>query len=108
MRRIVRACINATGFFQVRAQIARGGFLLCNGFLAAGPFGIIGHHFKGMEVDVPVRTIERAEAATDTPVFDDDFERIAATDGPNGAAHHAEGVAALAARSSDKVLLKAE
>src|SRR5207302_10310947 len=105
MRRIVRARINATGLLQVCAEIARSGFHLHNGFLAAWPIGILGHHFKRMQIDVAVRTIPRAKSATDTPVFNEDFERIAATYGPNGTAHHTKGIAALSAGRRDEVLI---
>ena len=97
MRCIVRACVNATGLFQVCAEIAGGGLLFHNGFFATGPFWIVGHHFEGVKVDVPVRAIERAKPAADTPIFDNDFQGIAAADGADGAANHAERVAALAA-----------
>src|ERR1700687_6146318 len=70
MRRIVRACVNATWFFQVRAEIARGRLLFDSGFHAAGPFGILGHHFKRMKDNVPIRAVARAEAARNGPVAD--------------------------------------
>src|SRR5258705_7547744 len=108
MRRIVGTCINATGLLQVCAEMARGGFHLYNGFLAAWPIGIVSHHIKGMQVDVPVRAILRTKAATDTPIFNKDFERIAATYGPHRAAHHTERIAALTAGSRDEILIEAQ
>src|SRR5258708_6641970 len=61
-----------------------------------------------MQVDVPVGTILCAKAATDTPVFNEDFQRIAATYGGDGTAHHTKRIAALAARCCDQVLIGAE
>src|SRR3974390_3186202 len=81
MCRVVRAGIDATRLFQVRAKIAGRGFLFDDGFLPPHLLGIVGHHFEGMKVDVAVGTITRAKAAADAPVFDDHFERMAAADG---------------------------
>src|SRR5712671_6425345 len=61
-----------------------------------------------MQVDIAVRTIACTKAATDAPVFNKDFQRIAATNGPHRAAHHAERIAALPARGRDEVLIEAE
>jgi hypothetical protein len=74
MRGVVRAGVDAAWFFQVRAQIARSCFLFNDCFFASGALGIVNHHFEWMQIDVAVRTILRAEAAPDAPVFDDDFE----------------------------------
>jgi hypothetical protein len=60
VRGIMRASVNATRFFQVRAQIARSCFLLDGRLLAAGMFGIVSHHFKWMQIDIPVRAVARA------------------------------------------------
>ena len=79
-----------------------------SGLLAAWPIGILDHYLEWMEVNVPVRTIASTESATDAPVFDDDFQRIPATNGPDRTAHHTKRVAALAAGSSDEVLLEAQ
>src|SRR5258708_28108333 len=97
MRRVVRARVDAARFFQVRAEIAGGRFLLDDGFFSAGVLGIVSEHFEWMQVDVAVGAIARAEAAPDAPVFDNDFNGIAAADGADGAADHADRVAALAA-----------
>ena len=53
---------------------------------------------EGMHIDVSIRTIFRAKATTDAPILDDHLERIAPPDRADRATHHAEGVAALAAR----------
>src|SRR4029077_11152474 len=94
---VVGTGIDATGFLQVGAEIAGRGFLFDDGFLAAGMVGIFGDDFEGMEIDVAVRAVARAKAATDTPVFDDDFEGIAAADGTDRTTDHAQRIPALAA-----------
>src|SRR5260370_9757924 len=54
MRGIVRTGVNATRFFQVRAEIARSSFLLDRRFFSAGPLRIGSHPFKWMQIDVAV------------------------------------------------------
>src|SRR5713226_3418432 len=108
MRGIVRTGVNATRFFQVRAEIARSSFLLDRHFFSAGPLRIGNHHFKWMQIDVAVRTILCAEAAADAPIFDDDFERIAPANRADGAADHTQRVAALAAARGDEILIEAQ
>jgi hypothetical protein len=105
---VVRAGVNATWFFQVRAQIARGRFLLDDSFLAAGVLWIVREHFEWMEIDVAIRAIARAQAAADAPVLDDHFEGIAAANGADRAADHAERVAALAARRGNEVVFESQ
>ena len=105
---VVRAGVDAAGFFQVRAEIAGSGFLLDDGFLAAGVFGVVGQNFKRMQVDIAVGTIARAETAADAPIFDDDFQGIAAANRADWAAHHAKRVAALAAACGDKITIKTQ
>ncbi len=108
MRGVVRAGVNATRFFQVRAEVAGSCFLLDDGFFASGARGIVNHHFERMQIDVAVRTILRAKAAPDAPILDDDFERIAPANRANGAADHAQRVAALAATGGDEILVEAQ
>ena len=108
MRGVVRAGVDAAGFFEVCAEVARSGFLLDGGFFAAGMLGIFGQDLEGMKIDVAVRTVARAKAAADAPIFDDDFQRIAAANGADGAANHAEWVAALAAACGDEKMIEAE
>ena len=98
---VVRASVDAAGFFEIGAEVAAGGFLFDGGFFAAGMFGIVSHDFERMKVDVAVGAIARAEAATDAPIFNDNFERITAANGADRAADHAEGIAALAATRGD-------
>src|SRR5215469_4554299 len=108
VRGVVRAGVDAARLFQVRAEVAGSCLLLDRRFLPAGIFGIVGKNFERVQVDVAVRAIASAQAATDAPVLDDDFERIAAANGPHRAADHAEGVAALAAGSGDEVVIEAQ
>src|SRR6266481_5604182 len=108
MRGIVRTSVDAAWFFQVRAEIARSSLLLDGRLLAPGALGIVDHHFERMQVDVAVGTILRAEAAADAPILDDDFERIAPSNRADGAADHAERIAALPATGGDKILIEAQ
>src|SRR5258708_40246776 len=108
MRGVVRAGVDAAWFFQVRAEVAGSCFLLDGGFLAAGAFGIIHHHFERVQINIAVRTILRAEAATDAPILDDDFERISPSNRTDGAADHAKRVAALAATRGDEILVESQ
>ena len=108
MRGVVRAGVDAAWFFEVCAEVARSGFLLDGGFFAAGMLGIFGQDLEGMKIDVAVRTVARAKATADAPIFDDDFQRIAAANGADGAANHAKWVAALAAACGDEKMIEAE
>src|SRR5207237_531369 len=85
MRCVVWTGVYAAGFLQVRAKIAGGCLLLDDRLLAAGILRIVRKNFEGMQIDIAVGAIPRAEPAADAPILDDDFERIAATDGANGA-----------------------
>ena len=107
MRGVVRASIDATGLFQVRAQIARSRFLLDDSFFAAGSLRIVDHHFERVQIDIAVGAILRAKAAADAPILDDDFERIAPSNRADGTADHAKWIAALAAAGGDKILVEA-
>ena len=105
---IVRTCVNATRLRQVGAQIAGSGFLFYDRFGAAGMIGIFVHHLERMQIDIAVRTVACAQAAADAPILDDDFERIAAANGADRAAHHAERIAALPATGGNQILLEAQ
>jgi len=59
-----------------------------------------------MQIDVAVGTILRAQAAADAPIFDDDFERIAAPNRADRAARPCKWVAALPAARRDKILIE--
>ena len=108
MRGVVRACVDAAWFFQVRAKIARSSFLSDGRFLAAAPLRIVNHHFERMQIYIAVGTILRTQAAADAPIFDNDFQRIAPANRTDGAADHAEWVAALAATRGHEILVEAQ
>ena len=73
MRRIVRTSVHTARFFVVMAKIARSCFLPRTGNPASRMLGIIQLNREGMQVDVSVGAIVRAQPATNAPVFDDDF-----------------------------------
>jgi hypothetical protein len=108
MRRIMRTGIHTTRLGVVVTQIARRGFHTYTGYLVSGMRGIVEFGRKGVKIDIPVRTIIRAQTTANAPVFDDHFQRVAPPDGADGASHHAKRVAALAARCSHKILIEAQ
>ena len=61
-----------------------------------------------MKINIPVRAVSRAQAATNTPVFDDDFQRISAADGADRASDHAERIATLTAGSGYEIFVEAQ
>ena len=103
---IVRARIHTTGFCLLGAEIAGGRLLLDHSFFLSRMFMVIGLRGKRMHIDIAVRAILSAQAAADAPVFNDDLKRIAAADGSDRAAYHAERVATLAAGSCHKKIFK--
>src|SRR5579883_197119 len=105
---VMRAGVDAARLLQMGAQIARGRFLFNGSFFASRMIRILGHDFEGMQVDVAVRTIARAEAAADAPVFNNHFQRIAPANGADWAANHAERVAALTAARCDQIVIEAQ
>src|SRR5229473_423033 len=108
MRGVVRAGVDAARFFQVRAEIARSRFLLDRRLLVPGSLRIVDHHFEGVQIDVAVRTVLRAEAAADAPILDDDFQRIAPSNRTDRTADHAEWIAALPATRGDEILIETQ
>ncbi len=108
MRRVVRACVHATWFGMVVAQVARRCFRARRRNLASGMRGIVEFDRERMQVDISVGAVVGAEAAADAPVLDDDFERVATADRADGASDHAERIAALTAGSGDQVLVEAQ
>src|SRR5215470_14833221 len=108
VRSVVRAGVDTTWLFQVRAKVAGSGFLLDHGFLATRTFRIVGEDFEWVQVDIAVGAITRAQAAADAPVLDDDFQRIAAANGTDGTADHAERIAALAAGRGYKIVFETQ
>ena len=74
MRCVVWTGVHAARFLQMRAKIAGSRFLLDDRFLAAGILRIVSQNFEGMQIDIAVGAIPRAEPAADAPILDDDFE----------------------------------
>src|SRR3974377_2185953 len=105
---IMRARVDAAGFLQVGAKVARGGFLLDDGFFAAWIFEVVDANLEWMKIDVAVGAVARAKAAADAPIFDDDFERIAPADSADGAADHTERIAALAAGRGEQEIFEGQ
>ena len=106
MRRVMGTGVHATGFCMLRAQVAGCRLILGDHDLA--PREIFGGHRERMHADIPVRAILRAQPAADAPVFDDDLERLAATDRSHRTAHHAQRVAALTAGSRHQEVFEAQ
>src|SRR5579864_1655186 len=61
-----------------------------------------------MHIDIAVGTILRAQSATDAPILDNHFQRIAPPNRADRTAHHAQRVAALPAGSRDKIFIEAQ
>ena len=108
MSRVVRARVDAAWFRMLRAEIARSGFLFHDRARTPRRIRIGNLNGKRMHVDIAVGTILRAQTATDAPVFDDHFQRIAAPNRTNGTTDHAERVAALPARGGYQVFVEAQ
>src|SRR5580700_4752213 len=88
MRRVMRAGVYATRFSVVGAQIAGRSLIPDNFSPAAGPIAL--GNAEWVKSDVAVRAIAGAQAATNTPVFDDHLKRLAPPDGAYRASDHAE------------------
>jgi hypothetical protein len=74
----------------------------------SGAIRIIILHFERMQIYISVWTIARAQSASDAPVFDNYFQRIAPPDRSYRAANHTQRVAALPAARSDQILLETQ
>src|SRR5579863_9066685 len=92
----------------MRAEIARSGLLFDDCFFATRTIRIVGHNFERMQIDISIRTVERAKPAADAPIFDDDFERVTPSNGAYGTSDHAKRVAALPATGGDEVLFESQ
>src|ERR1700733_6536087 len=73
MRRVVRAGIHAAGLGQVRTQIARSRLLLYDGYLPPNVHRIIFEYRERMHIDISIRAVFLAQAASDAPILDDHF-----------------------------------
>src|ERR1700687_4077694 len=86
---VVRAGVDATGLpVEADAEVAHGCFLLHDRDLFAG-FWVGPPFLERMHVDIAIRTILGAFAATDAPVLNDDLSRVAPAYRADGAADHA-------------------
>ena len=108
MRGVVRTGIDATRFGVIVAKIARSRFHLHGGHFASGVRRIIQLYRERVHVDVPVRTVAGAQSTANTPVFDNDFERIAPANGADRTAHHAKRIATLPAGGSHQILVESK
>ena len=76
--RIVRTGVDAAWLLEIVAEVAGGGFADL-----AVVSGIRAITVELVDGDVAVGAVRGAEAAADAPVFNDDFERVAAADAPD-------------------------
>ena len=106
MGRVMRACVNTVGFIVIRTEVASRGLGAYLGDFSAGICGIVGLHLEGMHIDISIGTVAGAQAATDAPVLNCDFETIPSADRSDRAPHHAQGVFALPARGSHQVVVQ--
>src|SRR5260221_723961 len=97
MRRVVRTCIDATGFRLLGAEIAGGRLFLHDRLFVPRMFMIVGLRGERVQIDISVRAIFGAQSAAYAPILDDDLERISPADRADRAAHHAQWIPALAA-----------
>src|SRR5579872_3825041 len=102
MRRIMRAGVNAAWFRMVVTEVARGSFLHRGLLPCASRYG------KLVQIDVSVWTVVGAEAAADTPVFDNHFQRIAPAYRTHRTAHHAQRIATLPAGGGNQVMVETQ
>src|SRR2546429_326997 len=86
---VMRAGIHTTGLRKIMAKIARGGLVYHVGLHGCAAEIRVRHDWELLQVDVAVRTALDAGTATDTPIFNDHFQRALATDRSDRAPHHA-------------------
>src|SRR5579884_130739 len=102
---IVRTSINAARLFLVGAEITGRGLGANFSDFAAGLREVIDCNLERMHVDVSIRTVIRAETATDAPVFNDDFQAVAAANRSHWASHHAQWVLTVTTRGGYQILI---
>src|ERR1700675_879817 len=73
---IMRACVNTVRFIVIRAEVAGRGLGAYLGDFPAGTCRIVGLHLEGMHIDISIGTVAGAQAATDDPVPNCDFETV--------------------------------
>jgi len=77
-------------------------FCLITAFCRPACSRIVRHHFKRMQIDISVGAIPRAQPATDAPIFDNHFQRIAPPNRSHRAAHHAQWIRGTAGNLSQQ------
>src|SRR6266404_10005398 len=107
MRGIMRTRIYTTRLLQMRTKIARSRLLLDRGLLPPRVFRVIGHYLERMQIDISIRAIPRAQSATDAPILDNHFQRIAPPNRSYRATDHAQRIAALPATCRDQIVIEA-
>jgi hypothetical protein len=76
----MRTGINTARLGVIVAQIAGCGFYTYAGYLVSRMCRIVEFRGKRVQVDISVRAVSGAQSASDAPVFDDHFERVATAD----------------------------
>ena len=108
MRGVMRASVHTTRLLMIQAQVTRGSFELHARDSSSRVRRIVQFNRKGVHVDISIRTIVGTLPAADTPVFDDDLERIATANGPDRATNHAQRIAALPARRGHQITIESQ
>jgi hypothetical protein len=106
MRRIVRTSVHTTWFIVIVAKVAGSRFLSCASNHAPRMVRIVEFNREGMQVNIPVGTIVRAQPAADAPILNDYFQSVPPPDRTDGAANHAQRIAALTARCRHQILIE--
>src|SRR5258708_38578624 len=108
MRRIMWTSVHTTRLLMIVAEVAGSRFLSGTSNHAPRMVRIVEFDREGMQVDIPVGTIVGAQPAADTPIFNDYFQSVPPPDRTDGAANHAQRIAALAARCRHQVLIESQ
>ena len=94
--------------YVVMTQITGGRFHPHARDLVSGMREVIKLGGKWMQIDISVGTVVGAQTAANAPVFNDDFQRVAAADGADRASHHAKRIATLPAGSGHEIFIEAQ
>ena len=106
MGSVVRTGVDATRLSMIVAEVAGRGLDAGAGDFSARVCRIVEFDRERMQVDVAVRTVVGAEAASNAPILDDYFEGVPAADGADGASDHAQRIAALPATRRYQILVE--
>src|SRR5271169_3986933 len=105
---VVRTGINTAWLVMIKAEIAGSRLLPYLRDLFPRCRRVVYLDVKGMQIDVAVRTVVRAQPASDAPILDDHLQAVLAPNRPDRTAHHTKWVFALPARSRDQVLVESQ